>query len=251
MRSLVDLWLVGVVAFFSRLLRVVGWSHLVASMRWLLTLAVLCSALGSVLLGAAIAAPLALPIDQARQQPDSVEVVVVGRVTVPSGWFESANLDRGFALQDQSGGIFVSADRDVGLQTGEVVEVVGPLQDDGHGQRVVRLKAWHLRDLTLPKIAPQVASVHTAATELEGQLVTVQGTIARPLVEDAPYGDRLWIEDDTGIMQIYIPRSTGISPQDLPFLQSGHMIRVTGLSSQYDLIDEVMPRQVEDIRPVG
>ncbi|NER81672.1 MAG: hypothetical protein F6K42_19340 [Leptolyngbya sp. SIO1D8] len=211
--------------------------------------------LGLALPGSAIAATLNIPIDQARQQPDGVEVMVTGIVTVPSGHFASANLDQGFAIQDQNGGIYVSTESHLGLQAGQTVQVVGTLQDDGHGQRVLSLKHWQA-DVTssavLPSgLLPQSASVQEAITQLDGKLVTVQGTITRSLVDDAPYGDRLWLADDTGIVQIYIPRSTGITPQELRFLKPGQEIQVTGFSSQYDLNDEVMPRWIEDVRLMG
>lgn len=201
-------------------------------------------------LNAAIATPLALPIHQARQQPDGAEVLITGRVTVPDGLFESANLDKGFAIQDSTGGIYISTTHSLNLDLDEPIEVDGVLRNDGHGQRIVKLKAWHHRDRSSSVIAPTSASLREAGRRLDGVLVTVQGRIIRPLQEDAPYGDRLWIEDHTGQIQIYIPKSTHIRPQQLPFLEPGRTIRVTGFSSQYDDNDEVIPRLVEDIEAV-
>lgn len=40
--------------------------------------------------------------------PNAMEVTVTGRITVTSGQFESASFDKGFALQDPEGGIYVS-----------------------------------------------------------------------------------------------------------------------------------------------
>ncbi|NJN21589.1 MAG: hypothetical protein HC812_10925 [Leptolyngbya sp. RL_3_1] len=54
----------------------------------------------------ALAAPLS--IGQVRQMPNAMEVTVTGRITVTSGQFESASFDKGFALQDPEGGIYVS-----------------------------------------------------------------------------------------------------------------------------------------------
>ena len=199
----------------------------------------------------AAAMPLALSINQVRQQPDGVEVSTTGIVIVPSGRFKSATLDQGFAIQDQTSGIYVSTDQDTALRVGDRVNIEGTLHDDGHGQRVVSLKHWQ-RQRGLPiKIAAQPASVQAAITELDGKLVTVQGSIVRTLVDDAPFGDRLWIEDDTGVVQIYIPRSTGIAPKKLSFLQPGYAIRVTGFSSQYDHNEEVIPRGFEDVSWIG
>ena len=197
--------------------------------------------------GTAIAFPRTCFIDQARQHPNGAEVVVTGNVIVTSGTFGSANLDAGFALQDVTGGIYVTSDRRLDVQLGETVTVTGQLQDDGHGQRMVALTHWQRSQQPLLPIAPFPASARQAGQFLDGQLVTVQGTIVKSLQDDAPYGDRLWIEDDTGEIQIYIAKSTGIRPQELPFLAVGRRIQVTGLSSQFDNDDEVMPRSRQDI----
>jgi uncharacterized protein YdeI (BOF family) len=199
----------------------------------------------------AIADPAITALARARTLPLGTEVALEGIVTVPSGQFASANLDQGFAIQDPSGGIYIRSDRNLGLQMGETVTVGGTVQDDDHGQRILRLGQWQRRDRPRSVIAPPIVPIKTASTQLDGQLVKVQGTIVRPLVEDAPYGDRLWIEDPTGIVQIYIPKSTAINPARLRFLQPGKSIQVTGLSSQYDGNDEVIPRTLADIALIG
>jgi uncharacterized protein YdeI (BOF family) len=196
----------------------------------------------------AIAVPLHLPIEQARQQPDGTAVIIEGIITVPSGRFASSNLDQGFALQDDSGGIYISTDQQTGLEMGEEVEVRGILADDGHGQRIVQLDTWEQRDRSPQLIAPQGVSVKVAATQLDGTIVTVRGTVSRSRVPDGAYGDRLWLQDATGEIQIYIPKSTHIEPQFLTALQPGQSLEVTGFSSQFDGQDEVMPRQDDDIR---
>ncbi len=194
----------------------------------------------------ALAAPLS--IGQARQAPNGVEVTVAGRVTVASGQFESASFDQGFAIQDPTGGIYVATDQVLDLQVGDAVTVIGTLQDDGHGQRVMQMEAGERRDRPAPVVLPQPATI-AAAKNLDGTLVTVHGTITRALVSDAPYGDRLWLADDTGMVQIYIPRSTAIAPVEMPFLKPGQRLQVTGLSSEYNGSDEVMPRDRQDLVP--
>jgi len=213
-----------------------------AMLGWLL--AVVCWLSGST---AAIAFPQTCFIEQARHHPNGAEVVVTGNVIVPSGAFGSSNLDQGFAIQDVTGGIYVTSDRPLDVTLGETVTVTGQLTDDGHGQRMLALKTWQPSERPLLPFAPLFTSTARAGKSLDGQLVTVQGTIVKPLKDDAPYGDRLWIADDTGEIQIYIAKSTGIAPQELPFLAVGRTIQVTGLSSQFDDNDEVMPRSRQDI----
>ena len=218
----------------------VGWSKLP-----LLPLLVMVVGLGWP--GNAIAFPRSMFIEQAQHQPEGANVIVTGNVTVLSGTFRSANLDEGFAIQDATGGIYVSTGHTLDLQLGEIIEVDGWLQHDGHGQRMLMLAKWQRRDRILPPIFPKMASAQEAGKQLEGQLVTVQGTIVQPLEADAPYGDRLWIEDSTGEVQIYIPKSTQISPQQLPCLNPGQTIQITGFSSQFDGRDEVVLRSRADI----
>lgn len=198
--------------------------------------------------GEAIASTPTLFIEQARRQPDAAEVIVTGVVTVPSGLFASSNGDQGFAIQDPTGGIYVSAEQTLDdLHLGDTVQVRGVLQDDGHNQRMLLLRECHLNHRPFPPIRPRKASLKAAGRSLDGQLVAVHGQITRPLKDDAPYGDRLWIADDTHEIQIYIPKSTQIDPESLSFLKPGQFIQVTGLSSQYDDNDEVMPRRQEDL----
>ncbi|MEM6838358.1 MAG: hypothetical protein AAF609_16055 [Cyanobacteria bacterium P01_C01_bin.120] len=197
---------------------------------------------------AAIAFPQTMFIGQARHQPNGAALNVTGRVIVPSGVFSSANLDQGFAIQDVTGGIYVTTQETVNLHLGDTVQVVGQLQDDGHGQQMLQLQHWQLSHRPFPSIAPQVTSAQTAGKSLDGKLVIVQGEIVKPLQDDVPYGDRLWLQDDTGEIQIYIAKSTHIAPEELSFLQIGRTVEVTGLSSQFDEHDEVMPRSRADIR---
>lgn len=186
-------------------------------------------------------------IAEARQQPDGTTVAIAGVVTVASSRFESALLDQGFAIQDSSGGIYVTMADSASLPVGAAVQVTGTLQDDGHGQRVLQPASWFIQESEPTLALPQSVSIRGAA-QRQGQLVTVQGIITHDLVDDGPYGDRLWIQDETGTVQVYISRSTQIPIAQLPCLQVGNLLRVTGLSSHYDRSDEVMPRRQEDIR---
>lgn len=195
----------------------------------------------------AIAFPKTCFIDQARHQPNGAEVTITGNITVPSGAFASANLDEGFAIQDVTGGIYVTTDEKLPLYLDETVTITGQLQDDGHGQRMLQLQNWQRSQRPLLPLSPRLTSAQQAGKYLDGQLVTVRGEIVRPLKDDAPYGDRLWLRDDTGEIQIYMPKSTGIAPWELSCLAVGHTLEVTGLSSQFDDSDEVIPRSRSDL----
>jgi hypothetical protein len=196
---------------------------------------------------------ISLSIAQARRWTGTA-VTLVGWVTVPSGQFASAMLDQGFALQDESGGLYISTQEATDFAVGEQIRVVGTVGDDGHGQRILQLHEWQRLPQTteaisgMPAMPSGLMSV-AAAQDLGGQLVTVQGRVSRPLVTDAPYGDRLWLADDSGEVQIYMPCSTDIRPEKLSFLEPGQPLQVTGLISQYDGNHEVIPRFTQDLQP--
>ncbi|MEM9491290.1 MAG: hypothetical protein AAGC55_19240, partial [Myxococcota bacterium] len=50
----------------------------------------------------------AIPIADARAQPEGTEVTVEGFVTVAPGIFESATFEKGFAIQDGEVGVYIS-----------------------------------------------------------------------------------------------------------------------------------------------
>jgi hypothetical protein len=79
--------------------------------------------------------PKTISIAEARSLPLGTVVTIDGSVTVPSGAFASsfAPLHQGFAIQDHTGGIFVSVDEDLGLSPRGQVRVTGRLADDGFG----------------------------------------------------------------------------------------------------------------------
>src|SRR5688572_4519999 len=73
------------------------------------------------------AGPTYIPIAAARQQAQGATVTVVGLVTVPSGDFKSSSSDEGFAIQDQTAGIWISVTKNLRLRLGQRVEVTGVL----------------------------------------------------------------------------------------------------------------------------
>src|ERR1700750_3519055 len=62
---------------------------------------------------AAAAGPNYIPIVTARVQAQGTTVAVMGLVTVPSGNFRSSSEDEGFAIQDQTAGIWISVKKNL------------------------------------------------------------------------------------------------------------------------------------------
>ena len=71
----------------------------------------------------------AISIAEARSLPLGTVVTVDGSVTVASGAFSSSIFDQGFAIQDYTGGIYVSVADNLGFALRQQVRVRGQLAD--------------------------------------------------------------------------------------------------------------------------
>ncbi|MGA1498265.1 MAG: hypothetical protein ACO38Y_10710 [Steroidobacteraceae bacterium] len=186
----------------------------------------------------------------ARLLEPGTRVTVEGSVTVPSGAFSSSTFDQGFALQDETAGIYVSVNDDSRLQFHRRVRVTGQVVDDGYGQLVLRPESGEAIEVLegAQAVRPESSGTGAVGEATEGRLVEVVGRILRGPTDDLPYGYSLYIDDGSGEVQVFIPASTGINPFRIGYLRPGVTIRVTGLSSQFLANLEVLPRIVGDIQ---
>ncbi len=216
--------------------------------------------LALLLAGLTLASLLATPalavtitsIADARQLPIGTEVTIQGAVTVPSGVYTSSTFDQGFGVQDATGGIYVSLQTDLGLNFNRRVRVTGMIDDDGFGVLVLR-PADPADVKVLPgarRVRPTPVPTGDVGEATEGLLVVVQGVITQPVVDDTPYGYKVFIDDGSGETQIFIPASTGIDPFQLSYMQPGRRIRAVGQSAQFLSEYEVLPRFPGDLRPL-
>jgi len=204
----------------------------------------LCLALAPVPALAGAHEPHAIDISAARQLPLGTVVTVEGSVTVPSGAFSSSSFDEGFAIQDRTGGIYVSVATDLGLKvrqralvTGQLVDSFGLLtlvpantgevEAEDHGHRVKPL--W-----------VRTGSVGPAN---QGLLVRVVGTITQPVEPDPPFGNKVFVDDGSGPIRIFVNASTGI---DVSGLAQGQLLSVIGFSSAFN-DPEIDPRFQSDL----
>ncbi len=205
-------------------------------------------------LALAVAIPVraeAISIAEARSLPAGTVVTVEGSVTVPSGTYASSTFDQGFAIQDETGGIYVSTADNPNLNFHRHVRVTGAVGDDGFGLTVIRPAS--LADVeTLPgasSVEPTPLATGDVSEATEGLLVEITGTLSRPIVNDLPYGYQVFVNDGSGETQIFIAASTGINPFTIPFLQKGAAVTAVGYSGQFLSQYEVLPRHRGDIRP--
>ena len=70
-----------------------------------------------------------ISIAEARSLPLGTVVTIFGSVTLPSGAFSSSTFDQGFAIQDRTGGIYVSTPDNLGFAPRQQVLVTGTLAD--------------------------------------------------------------------------------------------------------------------------
>jgi len=205
----------------------------------------LCAVLAQVAVSSlALAAPTNIPIAAARQQAQGTTVTVEGLVTVPSGDFRSSSSDEGFAIQDQTGGIWVTVKQNLQLRLGQRVMVTGTL---GESEKKIQIAAEPADVKRLPGRELQVATGQVGAATL-GFVVTVEGTVTR-VQDDSPYGYKVFLDDGSGAAQVFLNASTDIDRQS-PLFKPGRKIRVTGFGSQFGTTYEVEPRSRRDVQPV-
>lgn len=198
-------------------------------------------------LGAAAAGPAYIPIAAARTQARGTTVTVMGSVTVPSGDFRSSSADEGFAIQDQTGGIWVSVKKNPRLALGQTVIVTGTLGVSAGKLQIVPADPSGVA--VRPRGELRVATGQVGAATL-GYLITVEGTVtAAGIVSDLPYGYKVFLDDGSGPAQVFVNASTDIDPKARSF-QPGRRLRVTGFGSQYDAAYEVEPRSRRDLKPL-
>ena len=190
-----------------------------------------------------------ISIADARNLPPGTVVTVEGSVTVPSGSYTSSTFDQGFAIQDETAGIYVSTAFDPGLNFHHRVRVTGTLADDGFGLLVLR-PASEADVAKIPgatNVAPAAVATGDVSEATEGLLIEVEGVITRGPIQDADFGFSVFIDDGSGETQIFIPATTGVNPFNIPWVTVGNSIRVTGFSGQFLSQYEVLPRFRGDI----
>ena len=193
--------------------------------------------------------PKTISIAEARSLPLGTTVTIDGVVTVPSGAFSSSTFDQGFAIQDRTGGIYVSVPNNNGLMLRQQVRVTGTLADTVLPGLLVLVDVTEIKLLgTGPKVQPLPVATGDVGEDTEGQIVTITGTITAPVVNDLPFGFIIFMDDGSGETHAFVCASTGI---DVRGLQIGQIIEVTGFSGQFADSFEVDPRVQSDLRVIS
>jgi hypothetical protein len=78
----------------------------------------------------------------------------------------------------------------------------------------------------------------------EGKLVAVHGKIVGDIVDDRPWGWKIYLDDGSGKLLVFVATTTGI---DVGHFRAGQMLNVFGLSGHYEQHIELLPRTLADI----
>jgi hypothetical protein len=216
-------------------------------------LAVACLGLLVALTGTlTVASPVddAIPIAKARSLPLGTKVTVYGVTSTPSGDFESSFDDKGFGLQDASGGIYVSTPDNANIAPPWRARVSGVLTDKSGLLTVVPADAAAIRKAATKNegdfrvIAPKPLKTADVGEANEGLIVRVRGKVTQAPSGDGPYGYKVSINDGSGEALIFVNVQTNIP---MSSFTAGQVVSVAGFSSQYDTHHEVDPRSPADI----
>jgi hypothetical protein len=212
-------------------------------------------ALAALLLGLAPFAPPAAAqaaqpahitsIAAARHLPLGTVVTIAGLASAPSDAFESSFFDKGFGLQDQTAGIFVSLQENLHVQVRRQATVTGKLQDASGLLVIVPASPAdvHLGGIGA-QVIPEWVTTGAIGETTEGRLVLVIGRITTAVSSDLPFGYKLGVDDGSGEVQIFINTQTGI---DVSHLALNQLVSITGFSSQFETHYEIDPRRPADI----
>jgi uncharacterized protein YdeI (BOF family) len=186
-------------------------------------------------------------ISEARERGTGTEITIEGYVSVQPGAFQSALGDEGFAMQDASGGIYVKMDDKQSFGLGAKVRVTGTL-DEQNKLGIVKAEAPDVELLVgTEQVAPKTVDTGAVDEAVEGQLVQVSGTVTQTFQDDSPYGYKLYIDDGSGEIQIFVHVTAGLDRAILEALTADQSITVVGLAAQYETTYEVAPRQPADV----
>lgn len=188
--------------------------------------------------------PKTISIAEARALPLGTVVTVDGSVTVASGAFSSSTFDQGFAIQDHTGGIYVSVADNLGFAPRQQVRVTGQLADS-FGLLVLINVTDTKAHGSGPKVQPLPVATGAVGEATEGKLVRITGTITQPVFNDSSFGFILFIDDGSGEVHSFVSASTGI---DVSGLSPGQTVEITGFSGQFADHYEVDPRTQADIK---
>jgi hypothetical protein len=187
-------------------------------------------------------------IAEARALPLGTIAKVEGFVTVAPRTFFSGVGDLGFALQDDTGGIYVNIFQLVSAPLGSKMLVLGRTASAA-GQSVLATNDTGVEKLEGTNLfEPKDVKTGDVGESTEGLLVRIKGNVSKAVVDDKPYGIKAYVNDGSGEVQIFVNLDTNDEPLiDTTKLAVGTAVEITGFSEQYDKDYEIAPRKSSDL----
>jgi hypothetical protein len=179
----------------------------------------------------------AIPIAAARGQRPSTDVAVAGVVTVASGTF-----DEGFALEDGSGGIYVIRTPGIAVKLGDRVRVSGKIIAPNNQIAISPGRIELLETAAAP--LPLEVGTGIIGPATEGRLIAVNGRIVSEVEGDLPWGWKIYLNDGSGSLLVFVATNTGI---DVSGIHAGQQLRVVGFNGRYEKHTELLPRTQGDM----
>ena len=190
--------------------------------------------------------PSIIPIANARKLALGTEVIIEGTVTVASGTFRSSFSDYGFQVQDKTSGMYITIKTDPHFTVGQRVRISGKLTETALKFQIVETDEKRVQ--VLPgTVRPKPTAIPTGKIEepMIGNLIKISATVSKPVVEVAPYGFRVPVDDGTGEIVAYISTSTGISAKELV---PGQQVELIGVAGQFNQRYQIYPRSPADVK---
>ena len=196
---------------------------------------------------------------------------VEGEVSAASGTFNASYTDPGFQLHDGTGGVFVLTGSNLGYERGDRVRVTGTthctsatlsLTDTSVSpaprKGPVVFAPRQIGELAVPpvilgdpEVTPNWCDCLNPFSATEGDTITVRGTAVADLETDKTYGFKLFLDDGTGVAQVFIDADSDVPVDRIRdrLLSEGTDLCVTGVVAQFAGVGfELLPRTRGDIR---
>jgi len=187
-------------------------------------------------------------ISAARALADGTSVTVEGLVTAAPGIFNSATSDQGFVIQDATGGVYVGLSDLLTFPLNQKVRVTGKLSQVAQQTVLATTKAdvSDVAGMTMT-IMPVDTKTGDVNEQVEGKLIRVTGKVTQTLMDDSPYGMKLYVDDGSAEVQVFVHLVAGKPIIDASMLAIDQMVTVVGVGAQYETTYEVVPRKADDL----
>ncbi len=186
-------------------------------------------------------------IDAARQLGVDETATISGYVTVAPGTFNSAMGDQGFAIQDDAAGIYVSVPTLLDFDLGAHVTVTGSIAQIAQLTTLVADVADVVVEDGTMDIAPRMVATGEVNETSEGELIEIFGTVTQAVADDSPYGYKVYVDDGSGEIQVFVHIVEGQPVVELGLFEIDAPVSVIGFSAQYEDTYEIAPRMTGDV----